>query len=1027
MSKTCTECKRIIGSKEQFYTSNPSGSGRVYCAPCAKHKAGIPNPLLTVTADPDIHRVAGRTVEKVTGHATSTVHKVAGHGGKAAGRFAPKVSASAHVAKKNPSGSQPGYGKVTYGKPKKNEYGEWVIKAYHDGKVDESKTIYESTKEDAMDTYKACVAHGISKNPCGSKKNAGLNSCDHGHMTSGQVRRLPISKDGGAIVVCRKHYDEEMAWRREKNRSLSKQARFPYPRWESLKTYSTNPSQGRGPLCPKCKGPLRLSYDYRAGECKRCGWVGNLPHAQQNPSVSMASVREEYRKKQPEGHWFDRDTMDFFKTILPGSAVKRGSHTYFVTSEQGPSMKRKYSVRVMDKDGNINTVGDFNIHHTQKEAEEAMWDAIEGRKRNPSGCTTATCPDRAKNIHTIKCPTFGHLIWPPTPYHRLGKDGRWKMAKGGKNPLPWQRDENRRLTRNSAPTAVTRNPVGKTWSLTCDAPACRKELTLWSDYTEEQVIGLAKAYKWDVRRKTGQPERLMAFCPRHKEGKYAREHIRIEKNPCGSKKNPSRGRYYRDGEDEGRYAARVGLGDPAERKELRQMLEEDRLGEAAGQIREHGVQMAGDISYDVGRGVTERQYESWEKGFYAGYEKEVRKALKGRQNPITHTVTSEELGRRSTHHHVDGERMARAVRTGRRYESKEVGQGVSVYPTFKNPEQMVTCRRCGRKHRRGSSDLLPYYCPDCTTEPGRQSYRSNPRKVAPTTTSDRYRLTPQTYNDEILSIGLVDRRQNKEVARHGLYDAEYLYVWPLTKGQQAWLGRIIRERDAHKNPRRVRRVKKNDIPQDELRMGVREEMEHTSDPKVARRIALDHLREDRHYYTKMKRCGLLGNPSERPRTCPVCGERAYLGGYKWCRSCALLTPKQRSQMIDSYHFLDVTGHYPGQPCDDPSCECHTFENPAKAPSGKALNRFAAFHGFEPGKILRRKVAKTPKELVDLGSLRQVRYGSPKINGSGTSVRKPRLYYHDFSKPYPRLATDPSGKNLYIVDYRGKVIDRGIVG
>ena len=43
---------------------------------------------------------------------------------------------------------------------------------------------------------------------------------------------------------------------------------------------------------------------------------------------------------------------------------------------------------------------------------------------------------------------------------------------------------------------------------------------------------------------------------------------------------------------------------------------------------------------------------------------------------------------------------------------------------------------------------------------------------------------------------------------------------------------------------------------EELRFGAKEELEHTSDPDEARRIALDHLREDPHYYTKLRECGL---------------------------------------------------------------------------------------------------------------------------------------------------------------------------
>ena len=42
----------------------------------------------------------------------------------------------------------------------------------------------------------------------------------------------------------------------------------------------------------------------------------------------------------------------------------------------------------------------------------------------------------------------------------------------------------------------------------------------------------------------------------------------------------------------------------------------------------------------------------------------------------------------------------------------------------------------------------------------------------------------------------------------------------------------------------------------QLRMGINEEMEHTTSPDIAREIAMDHLVEDPHYYTKLKKAGL---------------------------------------------------------------------------------------------------------------------------------------------------------------------------
>ena len=43
---------------------------------------------------------------------------------------------------------------------------------------------------------------------------------------------------------------------------------------------------------------------------------------------------------------------------------------------------------------------------------------------------------------------------------------------------------------------------------------------------------------------------------------------------------------------------------------------------------------------------------------------------------------------------------------------------------------------------------------------------------------------------------------------------------------------------------------------EQLKMGVREEMEHTDDQRIALRIAAAHLMEIPDYYTKLKQAGL---------------------------------------------------------------------------------------------------------------------------------------------------------------------------
>ena len=47
------------------------------------------------------------------------------------------------------------------------------------------------------------------------------------------------------------------------------------------------------------------------------------------------------------------------------------------------------------------------------------------------------------------------------------------------------------------------------------------------------------------------------------------------------------------------------------------------------------------------------------------------------------------------------------------------------------------------------------------------------------------------------------------------------------------------------------------VDPEELKMGISVEMEHTTDPRIAEEIALDHLAEDPHYYRKGKSKGMF--------------------------------------------------------------------------------------------------------------------------------------------------------------------------
>lgn len=51
-----------------------------------------------------------------------------------------------------------------------------------------------------------------------------------------------------------------------------------------------------------------------------------------------------------------------------------------------------------------------------------------------------------------------------------------------------------------------------------------------------------------------------------------------------------------------------------------------------------------------------------------------------------------------------------------------------------------------------------------------------------------------------------------------------------------------------------------DVDPKELAAGIDVEMEHTFDEKIAKKIALVHLGEDPHYYSKLKKAGLIDEP-----------------------------------------------------------------------------------------------------------------------------------------------------------------------
>ena len=98
--------------------------------------------------------------------------------------------------------------------------------------------------------------------------------------------------------------------------------------------------------------------------------------------------------------------------------------------------------------------------------------------------------------------------------------------------------------------------------------------------------------------------------------------------------NPRKSKWWAYGFEEGVKAAKVNI--DISSKEMMKAVEEDSVGEIAGEVRESESQYAGDIVYEVGRkgGPTEDQFEKWEEGFYDGFHEAVKKwAMKMKKKP----------------------------------------------------------------------------------------------------------------------------------------------------------------------------------------------------------------------------------------------------------------------------------------------------------------------------------------------------------------------------------------------------------
>ena len=91
--------------------------------------------------------------------------------------------------------------------------------------------------------------------------------------------------------------------------------------------------------------------------------------------VDIEDVKNLAEKRH--SHFFDVDTMRFFKSRPSNEAYKHGDKIYFITSEQGPNMNRKWTTRYITEDGNIEPLGEFQQYDSLNDARRAIRDFIE--------------------------------------------------------------------------------------------------------------------------------------------------------------------------------------------------------------------------------------------------------------------------------------------------------------------------------------------------------------------------------------------------------------------------------------------------------------------------------------------------------------------------------------------------------------------------------------------------------------------------------------------------------------------------
>lgn len=113
--------------------------------------------------------------------------------------------------------------------------------------------------------------------------------------------------------------------------------------------------------------------------------------------------------RQHGSHFFDPDTMRFFRSRVGDKMYPAPDGIYFVTSEQyDASSPRLYTVRFMNEKGDISTIGEFQgyatgkaaareakrLQHTSTRVERAMSKVEQARRKTRFGNRRPDVPVR---------------------------------------------------------------------------------------------------------------------------------------------------------------------------------------------------------------------------------------------------------------------------------------------------------------------------------------------------------------------------------------------------------------------------------------------------------------------------------------------------------------------------------------------------------------------------------------------------------------------------------------------------------